>query len=85
MRPGMLPSCGPFVVQPDGQREPLARAGGRHAARHRGGVDQVDGAALVVVAPTSPVGDLGGERLELRRQGHGPVVYSSGYCDAASR
>ena len=84
MRPGMLPSCGPLSSSrmASENRSPVRAAA--TPARHRGRVDQVDGAALVVVAPTSPVGDLGGERLELRRQGHGPGLLS-GYCDAASR
>ncbi len=68
--PGDRAELRALVVEPYGQGEARAGAGGRHPSRHGGGVDQVEGAELVVVAPTPPVGDLGGELLELGRQGH---------------
>ena len=74
MRPGMLPSCGPLSSSrmASEKRSPV-RAAATPRATAAASI-RLSGAALVVVAPTSPVGDLGGEGLELGRQGHGPGV-----------
>ena len=84
MRPGIVPSCGPLASSrmASGKRAPV-RAGGQ-AAGHGGVVDQVEGAELVVVAPASPVGDLGGEGAGARAAVPCARCLAD-YCDAASR
>ena len=48
------------------RREGLALLGGGHAPEHGGLVDQVERAPLVVLTPAAPVGDAGGEVLQVR-------------------